>query len=58
MHDKVVIVVDDTVITGSYNYSVNAEGNAENILFIESPELARAYSAHVGRLVRRYPPAG
>jgi phosphatidylserine/phosphatidylglycerophosphate/cardiolipin synthase-like enzyme len=55
MHNK-VIVVDDTVITGSYNYSANAEGNAENILFIESPSLARAYRAYVGRLVLRYPP--
>jgi phosphatidylserine/phosphatidylglycerophosphate/cardiolipin synthase-like enzyme len=54
MHDK-VIVVDDTVITGSYNYSRNAEANAENILFIESPALADAYRAHVGRLVERYP---
>ena len=35
MHNK-VIVVDDTVITGSYNYSGDAESNAENILFIES----------------------
>ena len=56
MHDK-VIVVDDTVITGSYNYSDSAESNAENILFIESPALARAYRAHVADLVRRYPPA-
>jgi phosphatidylserine/phosphatidylglycerophosphate/cardiolipin synthase-like enzyme len=56
MHDK-VIVVDDTVITGSYNYSVHAESNAENILFIESAALARDYRAHIERIVRRYPPA-
>ena len=56
MHNK-VIVVDDTVITGSYNYSVNAQLNAENILFIESPSLALAYRAYIQRLLRRYPPA-
>ncbi|HST31037.1 MAG TPA: phosphatidylserine/phosphatidylglycerophosphate/cardiolipin synthase family protein, partial [Chthoniobacterales bacterium] len=33
MHNK-VLVVDDTVITGSYNFSRSAEFNAENILFI------------------------
>lgn len=55
MHNK-VIVVDDTVITGSYNFSVNAQLNAENILFIESPALARTYRAYIAGLVRRYPP--
>ena len=35
MHNK-VLVVDDTVITGSYNFSRSAQFNAENILFIES----------------------
>jgi len=55
MHNK-VIVVDDTVITGSYNFSVNAQSNAENILFIESPSLALAYRAYIGRLLLRYPP--
>ena len=55
MHNK-VLVVDTTVITGSYNYSVNAQSNAENILFIESPSLALAYRAYIQRLVLRYPP--
>lgn len=55
MHNK-VLVVDSTVITGSYNYSVNAQSNAENILFIESPSLALAYRAYIQRLVLRYPP--
>src|SRR4029453_10451484 len=35
MHNK-VLVIDDTVITGSYNFSRSAQFNAENILFIES----------------------
>lgn len=56
MHNK-VLVVDDTVITGSYNLSMNAEANAENILFIESPALARDFRAYIGRLVKRYPQA-
>jgi phosphatidylserine/phosphatidylglycerophosphate/cardiolipin synthase-like enzyme len=55
MHNK-VLVVDDTVITGSYNFSVNAQSNAENILFIDSPSLALAYRAYIQRLLLRYPP--
>ncbi len=55
MHNK-VIVADDTVITGSYNFSINAQLNAENILFIESPSVALAYRAYIRRVVQRYPP--
>jgi phosphatidylserine/phosphatidylglycerophosphate/cardiolipin synthase-like enzyme len=53
MHNK-VLVIDDTVITGSYNFSRSAEFNAENILFIESASLAEAYSAYVDRLIQKY----
>ncbi len=53
MHNK-VLVVDDTVITGSYNFSRSAEMNAENILIIESGALADAYSAYVDHLMRKY----
>src|SRR5207344_1816810 len=42
MHNK-ILVVDDTVITGSYNFSRSAQFNAENILFIESSALAERY---------------
>src|SRR5207302_763452 len=42
MHNK-VLVIDDTVVTGSYNFSRSAQFNAENILFIESAPLAEAY---------------
>jgi phosphatidylserine/phosphatidylglycerophosphate/cardiolipin synthase-like enzyme len=36
MHNK-ILVVDDTVITGSYNFSRSAQYNAENILFMKAP---------------------
>ena len=53
MHNK-VLVVDNTVITGSYNFSRSAQFNAENILFIESAPLAEAYSAYIDHLVKKY----
>ena len=53
MHNK-VLVIDDTVITGSYNFSRSAELNAENILFIESPPLAETYSVYVDHLIQKY----
>jgi phosphatidylserine/phosphatidylglycerophosphate/cardiolipin synthase-like enzyme len=53
MHNK-VLVIDDTVITGSYNFSRSAQFNAENILFIESAPLAEVYSAYIDHLVERY----
>ena len=57
MHNK-VLVIDDTVITGSYNFSRSAQFNAENILFIESAPLADAYSAYIDHLKQKYgPPA-
>jgi phosphatidylserine/phosphatidylglycerophosphate/cardiolipin synthase-like enzyme len=53
MHDK-VLVIDDTVITGSYNFSRSAQFNAENILFIDSPALAETYSAYIDHLKTKY----
>ncbi|HWY50897.1 MAG TPA: phosphatidylserine/phosphatidylglycerophosphate/cardiolipin synthase family protein [Chthoniobacterales bacterium] len=53
MHNK-VLVVDDTVITGSYNFSRSAEFNAENILFIDSAALAETYSAYIDHLIQKY----
>jgi phosphatidylserine/phosphatidylglycerophosphate/cardiolipin synthase-like enzyme len=53
MHNK-VLVIDDTVVTGSYNFSRSAELNAENILFIDSAPLAETYSAYVDRLIQKY----
>lgn len=53
MHNKVMLI-DDTVITGSYNFSRSAEQNAENILFITSPALAAIYSGYIDQLRVRY----
>lgn len=59
MHNK-VLVIDDTVITGSYNFSRSAQFNAENILFIESAALAESYSGYIDHLMQKYAsaPAG
>ena len=53
MHNK-VLVIDNTVITGSYNFSRSAQFNAENILFIESAPLADSYSAYIDHLLQKY----
>ena len=44
-HNKVIILDSKTVITGSFNFTHQAEAeNAENLIVIEGhPELARAY---------------
>ena len=53
MHNK-VLVIDDTVVTGSFNFSRSAQFNAENILFIESAPLAAQYSAYIDHLLSKY----
>src|SRR5205814_6145612 len=53
MHNK-VLLIDDTVITGSYNFSRSAQLNAENILFIQCAPLAEAYSAYIDHLKLKY----
>jgi len=41
MHHKVIIIDNQIVITGSYNFSNNAEyENDENILIIHDPKIA------------------
>lgn len=43
-HNKVMILDNRTVITGSFNFTKAAEEkNAENLLILESPALARVY---------------
>ena len=47
-HNKVMVIDDQTVITGSFNFTKAAEsGNAENVLLIlHAPELAARYTAN------------
>ncbi len=53
MHNK-VLVVDDAVLTGSYNLSHSATQNAENALIIHDAALAEQYSDYIDRLVAQY----
>ena len=54
MHHKVIVVDSDIVITGSYNFSKNAEkNNSENLLIIKgNREIAAAYLAEFERIAR------
>jgi phosphatidylserine/phosphatidylglycerophosphate/cardiolipin synthase-like enzyme len=43
-HNKIMVIDQETVITGSFNFTKAAEEkNAENILIIKSKELAQEY---------------
>ncbi|GAC1478246.1 MAG: phospholipase D-like domain-containing protein [Candidatus Dormibacteria bacterium] len=53
MHAKVT-VVDDTVLTGSYNLSHSGEENAENLLELVSAPLADEFAAFVDRVYAHY----
>jgi phosphatidylserine/phosphatidylglycerophosphate/cardiolipin synthase-like enzyme len=44
LHHKYIVVDDRIVVTGSMNYSTNAEtSNDENVIIIENTEIARLY---------------
>jgi len=47
-HNKIILIDDDVLITGSFNFSKNAEeNNAENVLIIrEHPEVFSRYAAN------------
>lgn len=54
MHHKVIIIDKETVITGSYNFSRNAEiNNSENLLIIKNNnEIGKAYMEEFNRLYK------
>lgn len=46
-HNKVMVIDSSLVITGSFNFTTNAEfHNAENLVFIPDVSLAAAYTAN------------
>jgi phosphatidylserine/phosphatidylglycerophosphate/cardiolipin synthase-like enzyme len=46
-HNKIMVIDGQVVVTGSFNFTKNAEeNNAENLLVIRSPELAAKYAAN------------
>src|SRR6185437_13481128 len=55
MHAKIV-VADDVVFAGSFNLSHSGEKNAENVLELEDPGLARQLSSYVDEVRALYPP--
>ena len=42
-HNKLMVIDNEVVITGSYNFTKNAERNAENIVILRSKVLANGY---------------
>jgi phosphatidylserine/phosphatidylglycerophosphate/cardiolipin synthase-like enzyme len=57
MHNKLV-VIDDLVITGSFNFSISATHNAENVVFAQGKEIADQYEKYVDALIKQYPHTG
>jgi phosphatidylserine/phosphatidylglycerophosphate/cardiolipin synthase-like enzyme len=53
MHNKLVIA-DDVVMTGSFNFSNHAMGNAENVLFIRDADIASIYEAYIRQVMTKY----
>jgi phosphatidylserine/phosphatidylglycerophosphate/cardiolipin synthase-like enzyme len=47
MHNKVMVIDGETVLTGSFNYTAGAERwNAENLLVVHDPALAAEYTRY------------
>jgi len=59
-HDKVMIIDGQTVITGSFNFTLAAdEHNAENMLVIrDRPAIAAAYQRHFADRLAAARPGG
>jgi len=53
MHNKVV-VCDDAVATGSFNFSRSAAQNAENVVILHSKTLADQYATYIDEITKHY----
>jgi phosphatidylserine/phosphatidylglycerophosphate/cardiolipin synthase-like enzyme len=49
-HNKFAVIDGKRVITGSYNWTLKAEQNWENLLFLDCPELAEKYEQEWERI--------
>ncbi len=57
MHDKVMIVDSQIVVTGSFNYTYSAEKiNDENLLVLYNPQIAEQYLAEFERIFNQANP--
>jgi phospholipase D len=54
MHNKVLVVDQQIVVTGSYNFSKNATRNAENIITLYDEAIAYEYKQYIERLISKY----
>ena len=54
MHNKVLVVDQQTVVTGSYNFSQNATHNAENMITLYDNGIAAEYEEYIKGLVSKY----
>jgi phosphatidylserine/phosphatidylglycerophosphate/cardiolipin synthase-like enzyme len=55
-HNKVMVIDEETVITGSFNFTKSAEEkNAENLLVIKDKELAIKYAENWGEHAKHSP---
>lgn len=54
MHNKVLVVDQQIVITGSYNFSQNATHNAENIITLFDESIACQYGQYIEGLISKY----
>lgn len=49
-HNKFAIIDGKRVLTGSYNWTLKSEGNWENLLILDCPELAKTYESEWERI--------
>jgi phosphatidylserine/phosphatidylglycerophosphate/cardiolipin synthase-like enzyme len=54
MHNKVLMVDQQVVVTGSFNFSQNATHNAENIITLYDEVIACQYEQYIEGLISKY----
>lgn len=49
-HNKFAVIDSRRILTGSYNWTLKAESNWENLLMLDCPDLAKAYEGEWERI--------